>query len=223
MSPTAKSCLTPLSHRACSSRDPSPNAVPLVLRYALPPGVVQPEDEPAGSHDASNRSSRAASERSIGIRLQERGRRPSPVGTRNTFQKKFERRRLSRPLLSRTSRGKAPIFNARQASQKRIVRYARSRGVSRSWMVCIVPSTRRREICAFVTGSRRTRPASTFDQASWGSIRPLRGLPALAQFYLLRRCSNTGTTAKPTPRRLRLTHSGLRPGSLRRSKMTCTR
>src|SRR2546426_6051340 len=37
---------------------------------------------------------------------------------------------------SRTSRGKAPIFSARQASQKRMVLYARSRSESRSWMVC---------------------------------------------------------------------------------------
>src|SRR2546428_13681208 len=38
---------------------------------------------------------------------------------------------------SRTSRRRAPIFSARQASQKRMVRYARRRRVSRSWMVCI--------------------------------------------------------------------------------------
>src|SRR5439155_23620346 len=40
---------------------------------------------------------------------------------------------------SRTSRGKAPIFSARQASQKRMVLYAQSRRVSRSWMVCMAP------------------------------------------------------------------------------------
>src|SRR2546425_9288341 len=38
---------------------------------------------------------------------------------------------------SRTSRRRAPIFSARQASQKWMVRYARRRRVSRSWMVCI--------------------------------------------------------------------------------------
>src|SRR5436309_1402783 len=74
-------------------------------------------------------------------------------------------------------------------------------------MVCIVPSKPRREICAFVTGSRRTVPASTLGAtvaggghcntcvASAGLLPPANS-DSLAQFHLARREQITHPTSQ---------------------------
>jgi len=64
-------------------------------------------------------------------------------------------------------------------------------------MVCIVPSNRRREICAFVTGSRRTRPASTLGASVAGRgtvtrFRTTTGRPRLP----IPRSPNVGTPTR---------------------------